>query len=222
MRVAFGEELDAVLDGLVEMSALVAAAMDRATRALLDADLDAAQEVIAGDAAVDRLYHETEDRALALIARQAPVARDLRLVLASVRMVWDLERMGDLAVHVAKVARRRYPGEAVPVELAATVMEMGHVAVQSAAKAGQVVAARDVALAEELEADDDRMDRLHRRIFTVLLDDWQHGMETAIDATLVGRYYERFGDHAVTVARRMVFVVTGDMPERPRPALPVV
>ena len=214
MRQAFGDELDRMMDGLVEMSARVAAGMDRATSALLDADLELAQDVIAADAAVDLLYHEIEDGGLDLIARQAPVARDLRLVLAAVRMVWDLERMGDLAAHVAKVARRRYPGEAVPPELAATIMEMGHVAVSSATKVGRVVQQRDVDLAAEVEAEDDRMDRLHRRIFTVLLDDWQHGMETAIDATLVGRYYERFGDHAVTVARRMVFVVTGSLPER--------
>lgn len=222
MRSAFTEELDGILDTLVGMTALVARAMDQATSALLDADLEVAQEVIANDEEVDRLYRETEDRALELIARHSPVAGDLRVVLAGLRMVTDLERMGDLAAHVAKVARRRYPAEAVPQELAATVMEMGHVAVQMAVKTGEVIARRDVALAEEVGTDDDRMDRLHRKIFSILLEEeWKHGMEQAVDTTLVGRYYERFGDHCVTVVRRMVFVVTGHLPDRPPPPLPV-
>jgi phosphate transport system protein len=125
-------------------------------------------------------------------------------------MVADLERMGDLALHVAKVARRRYPSSAVPPQLRSTILEMGHTAEEIVAKAGSVIAGRDLSLAAELESDDDVMDDLHRRLFATILDDaWGDGVEAAIDITLCGRYYERFADHAVSVARRVVYLVTG-------------
>jgi phosphate transport system protein len=126
-------------------------------------------------------------------------------------MVADLERMGDLARHVASVARRRYPESAVPADLRAVILEMGQVASRIVAKAGSVIASHDVATASELEADDDEMDRLHRTLFTHLLaPGWGGGVETAIDVTACGRYYERFADHAVSVAKRVVFLVTGE------------
>jgi phosphate transport system protein len=122
--------------------------------------------------------------------------------------------MGDLALHIAKIARMRYPSSAVPAELRATIREMGQVAERIAGKTGDVIAGKDTALAEELESDDDTMDALHRRLFSILLsDDWAHGMEPAIDITLIGRYYERFADHAVSVARRVIYLVTGEMPQ---------
>jgi phosphate transport system protein len=126
-------------------------------------------------------------------------------------MVADLERMGDNAAHVAKIARRRYPSSAVPPPLRSTVLEMGHAAEEIVAKAGSVIAGRDLKLAAELEKDDDVMDELHRQLFTAILDDrWDQGVEAAIDITLVGRHYERFADHAVSVARRVVYLVTGE------------
>ncbi len=211
MREAYLEELAAITDSLVEMTNLVASAMARATTALLDADLQLAESVITADETVDALYREVEERAIELMARQAPVAGDLRVLVTSLRMVADLERMGDLALHVAKVARRRYPASAVPPELRATLLEMGQVAQRIVSKAGSVIAGRDLEMAAELERDDDIMDGLHRRLFTVLLDqEWRHGMEAAIDITLCGRYYERFADHAVSVARRVVYLVTGE------------
>ena len=128
-------------------------------------------------------------------------------------MVVDLERMGDNAVHIAKIARRRYPSSAVPPQLRATVLKMGHVAEEIVAKAGEVIARRDVEMAAELERDDDVMDDLHKRLFTLILDEkWDGGIEPAIDVTLAGRYYERFADHAVSVARRVVYLVTGELP----------
>jgi phosphate transport system protein len=121
--------------------------------------------------------------------------------------------MGDLALHIAKVARRRYPGRAVPPELHSTILEMGHVAQRIVAKAGSVIAGRDAELAKELDADDDAMDTMHRRLFRVLLErPWTHGMEAAIDLTLCGRYYERFADHAVSAAHHVIYLVTGDEP----------
>jgi len=210
MRDAYHEELDALRDELVEMTRLVGSAVARASTALLDADLALAEGVIAGDVAVNALRDDLDRRSLDLLARQQPVASDLRAIVTGLRMSADLERMGDLARHVARVARRRYPDSAVPPALRATVVEMGHVAARLVAKAGSVVASQDVSAALELERDDDEMDRLHRALFTALLDPSStYGVEEAIDVTSVGRYYERFADHAVSVAGRVVYLVTG-------------
>src|SRR5690349_5659921 len=220
MREQFHEELDALSDVLVEMTRLVGSAINRATIALLDADLALAETVIGADEAVDALQIQLEERSLALLARQAPVATDLRVVVTGLRMSADLERMGDLARHVAKLARMRYPESAIPAELRATILQMGQVAERIVAKAGSVIASRDLAVAGELETDDDVMDGLHRDLFTVLLDDeWEHGIETAVDVTLCGRYYERFADHAVSVARRVSYLVTGQRPLSSRDGL---
>ena len=214
MRDSYHDELDAISESLVEMANMVGSAMSRATTALLDADLTLAEMVISADEAVDEVYRATEERAFDLMARQQPVASDLRVLVTSLRMVADLERMGDNAVHVAKIARRRYPASAVPPQLRSTVLKMGHVAEEIVAKAGSVVAQRDLAMAAELERDDDVMDELHRTLFQFILDDkWDFGVEAAIDVTLAGRYYERFADHAVSVARRVVYLVTGERPE---------
>ena len=211
MREQYHEALDTISDRLVEMTRLVGSAMGRSTAALLDADLALAESVIAADDDVDNLQHELEDLALELLARQQPVATDLRTIVTSLRMSADLERMGDLALHVAKVARRRYPTSAVPPELRATLLEMGQVAERIVAKAGSVIASQDVNSALELEKDDDEMDRLHRELFQYLLGaDWKYGIEAAVDITLCGRYYERYADHAVSVAKRVIFLVTGE------------
>ena len=214
MRDVFHEELDSINESLVEMTGLVASAMARATTALLDADLQLAENVISGDETVALLRREIEERAFDVIARQQPVATDLRMMVTTLRMVADLERMGDLALHVAKVTRRRYPGRAVPPELRSTMLEMGQVAQRIVAKAGSVIAGRDAELAKQLEADDDMMDTLHRGLFHVLLErPWAHGMEAAIDIALCGRYYERYADHAVSVAHRVIYLVTGQHPD---------
>ena len=211
MRDAYHEDLDAITDRLVEMAGLVGSMMGRASTALLDADLAMAEGVISADDTVDALYATVESLALDLLARQQPVASDLRVLITSLRMVADLERMGDHAMHVAKVARRRYPDHAIPRELRSTVLEMGQVAQQIVEKAGSVIAGRDVALALELEDDDDVMDDYQKKLFTRLLsDERRYSVEAAIDVTLCGRYYERFADHAVSVARRVVFLVTGE------------
>ncbi|MFF4763457.1 phosphate signaling complex protein PhoU [Streptomyces sp. NPDC001292] len=211
MREHYHEELESLTDGLVEMANLVGSAIGRATTALLDADLQLAENVISGDEKVDDLQRDLEDRAIALLARQQPVATDLRIVVTSLRMSADLERSGDLAQHVAKLARLRYPERAIPRDLRLTILEMGQLAQRLMAQAAEVLITHDVKAAVQLEKDDDRMDELHRAIFQHLMDDrWHHGVETAVDATLVGRYYERFADHAVAVARRVVYLVTGE------------
>lgn len=211
MRDQYHEDLDALEGMLVEMTRLVGSAINRATQALLDGDLEIAQSVISADREIDGMYEEAERRALDLLARQQPVARDLRTIVTSLRMVADLERMGDLALHIAKLARMRYPAKAVPPGLSDTILEMGQVAQRIVTKCGAVIARRDVEMAMELERDDDVMDELHRRLFSVLLDpEWAGGIECAVDVTLCGRYYERYCDHAVSVARRVVYLVTGE------------
>jgi len=216
MRETFHGELDLIGRTLVEMSSAVGVAMQDATAALLDADLTIAERVISADAEVDQLRDDLEQRAFDLLARQQPVARDLRTIITSLHAVADLERMGDLALHVAKVARMRYPSCAVPDEVRGTIREMGDVAQNIVDKTRQVLEGQDVELAEQLEREDDAMDLLHRRLFSLLLsDDWQHGIEPAIDITLIGRYYERYADHAVSVARETIYLVTGEQPPLP-------
>jgi phosphate transport system protein len=209
MRDAYHDELDRIVSDLVEMTNSVSNAMASATTALLDADLQLAEKVIDDDVSIDDVYHRIEARALELLARQQPVASDLRTIVTSLRMVADIERAGDLALHVAKVARRRYPISAVPPQMRSTILEMGQIAQMIMTKCGDVIRTHDVPLAHELETDDDQMDQLHRRIFGQILD-LEVGLEVAIDITLVGRYYERFADHAVSVARRVVYLVTGE------------
>lgn len=213
MRDAYHEELTSITDQLVEMTRLVRSGISRATTALLDADLQVAEGVIEGDKTVDRLNHDIESLAFDLMARQQPVARDLRTLLTALRMSGELERMGDMATHVAKLARLRHPVSPIPPELHATMLEMGQIAERIVAKAGSVIASRDVATALELEGDDDQMDTLHRRLFGVLFSpEWKHGVEPAVDVSLCGRYYERYADHAVSVARRVIYLVTGEDP----------
>jgi phosphate transport system protein len=214
LRDAYHEELDGLSDKLVEMTQLVRSAMTRAATALLDADLRLAEEVISADEKINKIDAEIEETAFDLMARQQPVAGDLRTLIATLRMSGDLERMGDLAVHLAKTARRRHPEGAIPPELQATVLEMGQIAERMIAKAGSVIATRDVDMGLELDTDDDAMDRLHRRLFDVLLSPkWKHGVEPAVDISLAGRYFERFADHAVHVADNVVYLVTGQHPE---------
>ena len=210
MRDAFHDDLNAISLSLVEMSQFANTAMVRATKAILEADLAVAEEVISEDERIDALHHDLDSRILNLMARQQPVAGDLRTLVASIRMSSDIERMGDLAHHVAKLARMRYPACAIPPELVFIIQEMGEVAQRIMTKATGIISSRDTLAAVELEKDDDEMDKLHRKLFEILLDDnWAHGIETAIDMTLIGRYYERYADHAVSVARRVYFLVTG-------------
>ncbi len=214
MRDTYHEELDALSDRLIEMTRLARHAIARATTALLDADLDAAQEVISGDERINELNDEIETSTFALMARQQPVAQDLRVIITALHMSGDLERMGDHAVHIAKIARRRHPDSAVPAELRSIVLEMGHQAELLVVKAGEVVSNRDAETARELDKDDDRMDRLRRKLLErILSPKWNHGVEAAMDVTLAGRFYERFGDHAVHVADNLVYLVTGERPK---------
>jgi len=202
------------------MCGLTELAMQRATQALLEADLPLAEQVISDDDHIDELAVACEDKAFALLALQAPVAGDLRTVVAAIHIVADIDRMGELALHVAKIARRRHPQRVLPEEVRGYFTEMGHVAVALAASAREVLLTRDPDRAALLEDEDDAMDDLHKHLFSVIMDDeWPHGVAAAVDVTLLGRFYERFADHAVEVARQVIFLVTGKHPEPPTPAL---
>ncbi len=220
MRVAYTEQLSDLAGQLAAMCGLTELAMQRATQALLEADLPLAEQVISDDDHIDELAVACEDKAFALLALQAPVAGDLRTVVAAIHIVADIDRMGELALHVAKIARRRHPQRVLPEEVRGYFTEMGHVAVSLAASAREVLLTRDPDRAALLEDEDDAMDGLHKHLFSVIMDDdWPHGVAAAVDVTLLGRFYERFADHAVEVARQVIFLVTGKHPEPPTPAL---
>jgi phosphate transport system protein len=211
MREEFQAELSGVGRLLVDMAEAVRAAMRDATAALLGADRAAAETVIDRDGEVDQLYRQVEERVCDVIARQAPVATDLRTVISALHIAADLERMGDLSSHVARTAIRRYPAPAVPGELAGVVREMAEVADRIAAKIKHVLSEPDALRAAELDRDDDAMDELERQLFALLLGpEWPHGVEAAVDAALLGRFYERYADHAVNSGHQIVYLVTGE------------
>jgi phosphate transport system protein len=210
IRSVFQDELDSVSQTLFELSVMVSDSMAKATNALMTKNLSLAEEVITFDEKIDTVQHDLDARIIDIIARQQPVASDLRALVTALRMSADLERMGDLAHHVAKVVRLRHPAAAVPDQLMSLIESMGVTAEKIAAKTGVVISTRDTTLAAQVEKDDDEMDLLHRQLIAVLIaPTWEHGVETAIDLTLLGRYYERYADHAVSVARRVIFLVTG-------------
>lgn len=213
MREAYHVELDQLAENLAEMSAMAANAMELATKSLLEADLGLAEQVISDDQKIDDARAHCEEQAYQLIALQAPVATDLRVVLATIHAAESLERMGDLALHVARASRRRHPDRVLPDDVAKYFAEMGRICVRLARQVEQIIKTRDIDSAQALERVDDEVDDIHRHLFTVIMDpSWTHGVQAAVDATLLGRFYERYADHAVSVGNRMIFVVTGKMP----------
>jgi len=211
MRDEFRADLAEVSRTLVTMAEAVRVALRHASNALLTANRDEAEDVVDRDPEIDALYRIVEDKVYDLVARQAPVASDLRVVLTALHVGADLERMGDLADHVARIALLRHPAAAVPPELAEVFARMGEVADHLAAKIARALSTADAVAAAQLDRDDDVMDDLHRQLFKILLGtDWPHGVEAAVDGALLGRFYERYADHAVNVGRRVVFLVTGE------------
>ena len=210
IRSVFQDELDSVSQSLVDLCEKVAGTIQKATQSLLTSDLKLAEEIIASDIAIDDFQHDLDARIIDIVARQQPVASDLRALATALRMSADLERMGDLAHHIAKVTRIRHPQAAVPAEFNQLFESLGRAAEKIARKTAVVISTRDTDMALEIERDDDEIDDLHRQLITALVaPNWAHGVETAVDLTLLGRYYERYADHAVSVSRRVYFLVTG-------------
>lgn len=211
MRYIFQDQLDAILDDLAGICDEVEQAVTVATQALLSGDSSLAEQVIDRDRLVDEARDRVEANALQILSLQAPVARDLRVIVAALRMVSELERMGDLSVHVAKIARLRTPNVAVPQEAFATISRMAEMAEGMVHRAAGVIRDRDLEAAGQLRAEDEEMDKLRRESFAEMLGDrWSAGVEAAVDVALLGRYYERIADHAVSVANGVVFIVTGE------------
>ncbi|OBH18973.1 phosphate signaling complex protein PhoU [Mycolicibacter terrae] len=214
MRTAYHEQLSDLAEQLGTMCGLAGIAMERATQALLQADLVVAEQVITDHEKIASMSARAEESAFVLLALQAPVAGDLRAIVSSIQMVADIDRMGALALHVAKIARRRHPQHALPEEVNGYFAEMGRVAVDLGNSAQEVLLSRDPEKAARIREEDDAMDDLHRHLFSVMMDkEWRHGVAAAVDVTLLGRFYERFADHAVEVARRVIFQATGKFPD---------
>lgn len=214
MRDSYHENLEAVVTDLVKMSNMVQGAVRDATDALLNADLAKAETVVSDDDAIDALHDDLEARCFSLLARQAPVAGELRTVVAALRMVADLARMGDLSAHIAKIARLRYPEHAVPEGLIPNFSLMARVAEEMVATAGHSLNERNAHIASKLADSDEEIDELRRSQFRLMLaKDWPYGVEAAVDVSLLGRYYERIADHAVLMASRVIYIITGLLPE---------
>lgn len=213
MRTAYHEQLSALSAQLAEMCGLAATAMERATHALLEADLSLAEQVIADREHIAQLNRRAEESALRLLALQQPVAGELRKIVGSIYICADIERMSALAAHVASTSRRRHPDCALPDDVRASFAEMGARAVQLARTAQEVLISPNTDKAGRLQHEDDAVDAGHRHLFTLLIDHkWQDGVCSAVDVALLGRYYERFADHAVEIGRRVVFEATGGLP----------
>lgn len=214
MRQVFQNELHEVQDRLVEISDSVATIMEKASAAFLGGDVAKADEAIA-------LSEGNEEKALALdelvikiLARQSPVARDLRILVSALRISASLERMGALAGHIASIARYRYPGSAIPASLRATFEEMGALDIKLANKVTEVLRNTDVDQARAIQAEDERVDELHRHVFDIVLaDDWKENAMFTVDVTLASRYFERFADHVVDISSKVSYLTTGEWNE---------
>lgn len=210
MTNPFHQHLAELNDLLVDMARRVGAAMEQAGAALLEGDAVAAEAVVAGDQAVNALQFEVDDRIIALMTQYDAVASDLRFVVGAVRISVDLERMGDLAKHVAKSVLLRTPVAVIPDSLRLDFAAMGAAAVRISQKLVVILRDHDELLAAQMGLDDDELDAVQDRIHAQL-PTLGYGPQTAVDVALLARFYERFGDHAVRISHQVVYAVTGDV-----------
>jgi phosphate transport system protein len=223
MREVFQQELHEVQSRLVEIAELVAVSIEGAVHAFNESDVARAEEVIENDSRIDGLTVELDELAITILARQQPVARDLRIVVSALRISASLERMGDMAEHIAQLARSRFPERAVPKGLRSTFAEMGRLDVQIARKLAELLRTEDVLLAEQIRDEDDVIDDLHLSVFDkVLGETWKGETAATVDATLASRYHERFADHAVSISKKVQYLATGDWSAESVVQLPTV
>jgi phosphate transport system protein len=211
MRIAFHKELESLDQAIVRLGALVEKSTQMATTALIEGDLALAERVQAGDDEIDDLFLDIEKRALALLAQQAPVAGDLRLIVAILRVVNDLERAGDLAYNIAGLVKSEKFRDPQLKPVRALVSELGQAAGQLLGAALDAWATKDERLAADIDMQDDRLDDLHARLLEALVElKGQDSLATAIRLAMIGRYFERIGDHAVNISERVRYFITGD------------
>ena len=211
MREVFQQELREVQERLVEIATLVSISIDNATTAFNESNVALAETVIADDDKVDILARELDELAINILARQQPVARDLRIVVSALRISASLERMGDMAEHIAQLARYRYPDKVIAKGLRSTFKELGALDVEISKKLVELLRTQDLRLAEEIRDEDDKVDALHLSVFDkVLGETWKGAAVDTVDATLASRYHERFADHAVSIAKKVQYLGTGE------------
>jgi phosphate transport system protein len=211
MREVFQQELREVQERLVEIADLVALSIENATRAFNESNVSLAETVIADDNKIDAAAQELDELAINILARQQPVARDLRIVVSALRISASLERMGDMSEHIAQLARYRFPDKVVPKSLRPTFAQMGALDVEIARKLVELLKTEDVDIAEHIRNEDDKIDALHLSVFDkVLGETWKGEAIDTVDATLASRYHERFADHAVSIAKKVQYLATGD------------
>lgn len=211
MRTVFQQELREVQDRLVELAAGARTIMGKASSAFLDSDVSLADEALALADKNEEKALDLDELVIKILATQSPVARDLRILVSALRMSASLERMGSLASHIAAIARYRYPGSAIPEALRETFSEMSKIDLELAEKAVALLENTDVDLAREIQARDEAVDLLHRRVFDIVLaPDWSENAMYTVDVTLASRYFERFADHVVDISAKVSFLQTGE------------
>ena len=211
MREVFQQELTEVRERLVTIADMVATSIEHATRAFNESDVTLAETVIADDHRIDEQAVSLDELAINILARQQPVARDLRIVVSALRISASLERMGDISEHIAQLARYRFPDKVVPASLRDTFANMGALDVEIAKKLVELLRTQDPRLAEEIRNEDDKVDALHLSVFDQVLGaTWKGEAVDTVDSTLASRYHERFADHAVSIAKKVQYLATGD------------
>jgi phosphate transport system protein len=214
LRKGFHHELDSIRDGITRLAASVTESIPRATQVLLDGDLEGADYMLLADNDLDARSLELEERCYQVLALQAPVASDLRQVIAAVKMIGEIERSGDLAVNICKAARRIY-GHDLDPRLRGTISRMSEQAQQLFRFAIDAYVESDVPLASAIGDMDDMLDRLHAEFIQQIFESHAGGrldLQVGVQLALVARFYERIGDHAVNIGGRVRYIVTGWLP----------
>jgi phosphate transport system protein len=210
MREVFQTQLKEVQDRLVEIAGDATRIMEQASKAFVTSDVTLADQALASADAIQEKALSLDESVIKILARQSPVSRDLRILVSALRISASLERMGALAGHIAQIARFRYPGSAIPAALLPTFEEMGKLDIELGKKVVKLLQNTDVDLAKEIQAEDARVDELHRNVFDVVLgDDWKENAMFTVDVTLASRYHERFADHVVDISAKVSYLTTG-------------
>ena len=211
MHGIFQNALADVQGRLVNLAENAESIMDKASRAFLNSDVTLADEALALAETNETKALDLDELVIKVLATQSPVARDLRILVSALRMSASLERMGSLSSHVAAIARYRYPGSAIPTSLRQTFEDMARIDLELVGKAIKLLQNTDLDLVREIQARDEAVDRLHRKVFDVVLSpEWKENAMYTVDVTLASRYFERFADHVVDISSKVSFLQTGE------------